>query len=163
MLVKIHFQMPHKFICDSLDLASALRKGETASGKTFPYVEKISPSEHKSNLGLYEANGTWNWLCCAGSSASTNQPKGNPLWPTAIFALIRYSITQGYCFTFMISLPSRWRMISCWCGAPFRIDNSLFIPNNRAETSWKAGSQSTYKRRLLRFVCGVKANQPQYF
>lgn len=39
----------------SLDMASAPEKkgNSKRSGETFPYVEKTSPSEHKSNLGLH--------------------------------------------------------------------------------------------------------------
>lgn len=57
-----------------LDLHSRKMKQQVA---LVPH-ELRKPHHLKSNLGLHEANETWNWLYCAGTWASTNQPKGNP-------------------------------------------------------------------------------------
>lgn len=119
------------------------------------------PSEHKSNLALHEANGTWNWLDCAGSL--THQPEGETPPAKCDICLIRYHAGQLFHIIspmiLLTELPweSRWWLIDkFWArfhNAVSKGRGIIFNVLNSGGTQWSEFITWTNKVNFPAFVC----------
>lgn len=78
-------------------------------------VRTTSPSKYESNLrGLHAANETWNWLGCAGTLGSTNQPPP----------------VRGNVVALVFTASRRPAALCCWIWVAGKLSGSLIkVPN----------------------------------